>query len=136
VSSIVQCELAVATIVQLQVNAAKPAIEAGRVEYDGRALERCMQDYGARSCDMLRALTSFECDGLIVPQQSEGDECGISAECIEGYCDGSSNASNPVGHCVPTKEDGADCSANAECVSVFCNAGVCETLEAQALCGG
>ena len=136
VSSVVQCELAVATIVQLQVNAAKPAIEAGRVAYDGAALERCMLDYGSRTCDMLRTLTSFECDGLIVPQQAEGDACGISAECIDGYCDGSSTATNPVGHCVPTREDGADCSANAECVSAFCNAGVCETLEAQALCGG
>jgi hypothetical protein len=136
VSSVVQCQLAVATIVQLQVNAAKPAIAAGRVEYDGAALERCMQDYGGQTCDMLRGLTSFACDGLIVPQQGEGDECGISAECIEGYCDGSSSASNPVGHCVPIKENGADCSANAECVSAFCDAGVCETLEAQPLCGG
>jgi hypothetical protein len=135
VGSVVQCELAVATIVQLQVNAAKPAIEAGRVVYDGAALERCMQDYGSQTCDMLRGLTSFECEGLIVPQQGEGDACGISAECIQGYCDGSSNASNPVGHCVPTKENGADCSANAECASAFCNAGACETLDAQALCG-
>lgn len=136
VGSVVQCELAVATIVQLQVNAAKPAIEAGRVVYDGTALERCLADYGSRSCDMLRTLASFECEGLIAPQQALGDACGLSAECIDGYCDGSSNATNPVGQCVPLKENGADCSANAECVSVFCSGGLCDTLQAQALCGG
>lgn len=135
VSTVAQCQLAVATVVQLQVNAAKPAIEAGRVVYDGTALERCMTDYGSRTCNMLRALTSFECEGLIVPQQAEGDACGLSAECIDGYCDGGSNATNPVGHCAPLKELGADCGANAECSSGFCS-GTCEELEAEPLCGG
>jgi len=136
VGSVGQCELAVATIVQLQVNAAKPAIEAGRVAYDGTALERCMTDYGNRTCDMLRTLTSFQCDGLIVPQQADGDACGLSAECQGGYCDGSNSATSPVGHCVPTKDLGADCAANAECASTFCSSGVCDTAVSQALCGG
>jgi len=136
VGSVAECELAVGVIVQLQVNAAKPAIEAGRVEYDGTALDRCMTDYGSRTCDMLRTLTSFECEGLIVPQQAEGDACGLSAECKGGYCDGSNNAADPVGHCVPTKEDGADCAANAECVSGFCASGTCGTAVSEPLCGG
>jgi len=136
VDNVIGCEVAVAFLVQSQVNAAKPAIEAGRVDYDGTALDRCLGDYGDQSCDMLRTLTSFECKGLIVPKQGEGDECGISAECVDGYCDGSSNATNPVGHCVPLKDDGADCSANAECVSKFCNANLCAEATSQALCGG
>lgn len=136
VDNVIGCEVAVAFLVQAQVNAAKPAIEAGRVAYDGTALDRCLGDYGDQTCDELRTLTGFECEGLIVPRQSEDDECGISAECIDGYCDGSSNAMSPVGHCVPLKDEGAECSANAECVSRFCGAGVCETPSSQALCGG
>jgi hypothetical protein len=136
VDTVIGCEVAVAFLVQAQVNAAKPAIEAGRVVYEGTALDRCLGDYSDQSCDALRALTGFECEGLIVPQQGEGDDCGLSAECSDGYCDGSSNATNPVGHCVPLKDDGAECSANAECVSKFCSAGVCELPSPQALCGG
>jgi len=136
VDSVIGCEVAVAFLVQAEVNAAKPAIEAGRVEYDGTALDGCLGDYTGQSCDRLRTLTTFECEGLIVPQQKEGDACGISAECTDGYCDGSSNASSPVGRCVPLKDDGADCSANAECVSKFCSAGVCDAPSSRALCGG
>ncbi|HEX5099923.1 MAG TPA: hypothetical protein VFV94_10505 [Polyangiaceae bacterium] len=135
VDTVIGCEVAVAFLVQAQVNAAKPAIEAGRVEYDGTALDRCLGDYGDQTCDELRALTGFQCEGLIVPRQGEGDECGISAECIEGYCDGSSNAASPVGHCVPLKDDGAECAANPECVSQFCSAGRCEAPSSQPLCG-
>jgi len=135
VDNVIGCEVAVAFLVQAQVNAAKPAIEAGRVAYEGTALDRCLRDYSGQSCDDLRTLTGFECEGLIVPQQREGDECGISAECTEGYCDGSSNATSPVGHCVPLKDDGAECGANAECVSKFCSAGLCEEPSSQALCG-
>lgn len=136
VDNVIGCEVAVAFLVQAQVNAAKPAIDAGRVEYDGTALDRCLGDYTGQSCDELRALTGFECEGLIVPREGEGDPCGISAECSEGYCDGSSNAANPVGHCVPLKVDGVECGANAECVSKFCSAGLCAAPSSEALCGG
>lgn len=136
VDNVIGCEVAVAFLVQAQVNAAKPAIEAGRVAYDGTALDRCLGDYSDQTCDELRTLTGFQCEGLIVPRQGEGDECGISAECALGYCDGSSNATSPVGHCVPLEDDGAECSANAECASKFCSAGRCEAPSSQALCGG
>ncbi|HEV8549048.1 MAG TPA: hypothetical protein VGQ57_08470 [Polyangiaceae bacterium] len=132
-----QCQLAVAVVITLEVNAVKPAIAAGRVAYDGSALSRCLDDYGSRSCDLLRGIETFECEGLIVPQQAVGDDCGVTPECIDGYCAGSSNASNPVGKCAPTRENGADCASNAECQSAFCNTeGKCADPDASALCGG
>jgi hypothetical protein len=136
-SSKTQCELAVAVFITLQVNAVKPAIAAGRVGYDGGALSRCLDDYGSRSCDMLRSIETFQCDGLIVPKQAVGDACGVNAECIDGYCDGANDANSPAGKCAATKANDADCAANAECQTSFCNGdGKCADSDASALCGG
>ena len=71
---------------------------------------------------MLRSIDSFECPGLIVPKQAEGDACGVSAECIDGFCDGGSSAANPVGTCAAIKATGASCAANEECESQYCGA--------------
>jgi hypothetical protein len=132
-----QCEFSVALFVQLQVAQVKPAIAAGRVAYDGTALERCLNDYGARSCDMLRGIESFQCEGLIVPQQSPGDPCGVTPECIDGYCVGGGDAQNPDGECAPTKANGIDCAADVECQSGFCDtSGACAEPSSSALCGG
>jgi hypothetical protein len=132
-----QCEFSVALFVQLQVAQVKPAIAAGRVVYDGTALERCLTDYGARSCDMLRGIETFECEGLIVPQQSPGDPCGVSPECSDGYCVGGGDAQNPEGECAPTKARGIACAADVECQSGFCDtSGACAEPSSSALCGG
>jgi len=132
-----QCQLAVALFVQLQVSSVKPALAAGRVVYDGTALERCLTDYGARSCDTLRGIDSFECEGLIVPQQAVGEPCGVSPECIDGYCEGGGSAQTPNGECAPLKANGADCASNAECASTFCDtSGACAEPSSSALCGG
>lgn len=132
-----QCQLAVALFVQLQVSNVKPAIAAGRVVYDGTALDRCLTDYGDQSCDMLRGIESFECEGLIVPQQALGEPCGVSAECIDSYCEGGGSAQTPNGECTALKANGADCAENAECQSKLCDAnGACAEPSSSALCGG
>ncbi len=132
-----QCQFGVAVFLQLQVDAVKEAIADGRVEYDPTALTRCLDDYGERSCDALRRIESFECEGLLVPQQLEGEACGVSTECIDGYCAGGSDASAPVGKCVPIRQNGEGCSANAECASGSCGTeGVCEDAPVLVLCGG
>ena len=130
-----QCQLAVAVFVQLQVASVKPAIEAGRVVYDGTALDRCLTDYGDQSCSMLRGIESFECEGLMVPQQAVGDPCGVSSECIDGYCEGGGSAQTPNGECVALKANGSDCAENAECQSNFCDT-TCAEPSSSALCGG
>lgn len=128
------CELAVAAYLGLLLNAATPALDAGRLVYDGTALSKCLDDYGNESCDMLRGLDSFDCPGLLVPQVAVGGACGISAECSDGYCDGSNDANDPVGDCVPKKQNGADCTDNAECVSGTCNGGSCDDTPQVSLC--
>ena len=130
------CEFAVAAYLGLLLNAVTDSLTAGRLAYDGTALATCIDDYGTRSCNMLRGLDNFDCPGLLVPEVAEGDACGLSVECVDGYCDGSNDAANPVGQCVPKKQNGADCSDSAECVGGTCENLQCADTVTMALCGG
>jgi hypothetical protein len=131
------CEFAVAVVIGLRVTTVKPAIDAGRVSYDGAALSRCLDDYGAQSCGMLRSIESFQCDGLLVPEQAAGERCGVSDECSAGYCDGGTSADTPDGTCAPLKANGDPCAADAECAGGSCDTdGTCTDAPALALCGG
>ncbi|HTQ06117.1 MAG TPA: hypothetical protein VMI54_19780 [Polyangiaceae bacterium] len=128
------CELAVAAYLGLLLDKATPSIDAGRLVYDGTALSKCLDDYGGESCDMLRGLDDFDCPGLLVPEVAQGDACGLSAECIDGYCDGSDDPNNPVGECVPKKQNGADCADSAECVGGTCDVNTCTDTAQASLC--
>lgn len=132
------CQLGVAVYLAVIAEASKESIAAGRIDYDGVALAGCLERYGGEECALLRGLSLDICPEVFAPQVELGGACGISAECIDGYCDGSNDGANPVGQCAAKKQVGAGCAANDECESGLCEAlgeGCVATVE-EPLCGG
>lgn len=132
------CQIGVAVYLAVIVEASKESIAAGRIHYDGVALEACLDRYRNDACGVLETLDLSVCPDVFMPQIELGEACGISAECIDGYCEGASDATNPVGECAEKKPDGATCAANDECQSGLCEAlgDGCVPVSKAPVCGG
>lgn len=132
------CQIGVSLYLAVIVEASTESIEAGRIRYDGVALEACLDRYRNEACGVVEKLDLSICPDVFAPQIALGEACGISAECIEGYCEGSNDAANPVGECAPKKQDGTACAANDECQSGLCEAlgDGCVPVSTAPICGG
>jgi hypothetical protein len=130
------CQSVVAAYVALQLQAASPAFDAGRLGYDGTALQSMIDDLGSRACDMLPALEELELTDVLVPMVDETGACGLDYECIAGYCDGGGDARNPHGTCTIKLGDGSECTASAQCATGYCDGKSCGEPAATPLCTG
>jgi hypothetical protein len=132
------CQLAVAVYLTLVVQASEESIAAGRIRYDGVALSDCLTRYGSEDCALLRTLDLSLCPDVFAPAVELGGACGISSDCIGGYCEGANDGAVPIGECVAKKPAGAACTAAAECASGLCDPGSSGCLDAasEPLCGG
>lgn len=132
------CQISVAVYLAVIVEASNESLAAGRIRYDGVALADCLEDYANEPCGVHEALDLGICPGVFAPQVELGGRCGISGDCIGGYCEGANDAANPVGTCAERKLDGAVCAANAECASGLCEAlgDGCVPVSTAPICGG
>ncbi len=132
-----ECTLTLAAFLTLAVGPMQASVDAGRAEYDGVALDACLDAYTATSCADARNGTADPgagCMQFLIPKVDLGGECTQSYECIGGWCDEASGSL-----CSPKKADGSDCTDDAECQSDYCDpldgCGV-EPASTDNLCGG
>jgi hypothetical protein len=132
-----QCRLAVATLLQLYAVDIQESLDAGRAEYDGEAVAGCIAAQEGRSCDDLPSFGEIGCAGAVVPLVEMGETCGAHHECIDGYCDGATQASTPTGTCAAPKPEGEACTIPEECEGGACNTDTgCTTSDEAPICGG
>jgi hypothetical protein len=99
------------------------AVAAGRASYDGPALVRCLAALESAACSEARTweplLAGTRC-GFITGALSAGDDCRASYECVDGFCQGASQARD--GRCVsPRLADGQPCDRGEDCMSGTCH---------------
>lgn len=94
------------------------AVEQGRVEYHGDAIEACAEEIRGRSCAALseREACPEGLDGTV----AIGDDCSLSAECKgNAYCNFDSSC---PGTCRALESAGAACQDDDQCTSgLFCS---------------
>ncbi len=114
-----ECSITLAAFLSLIVAPIQSSVTAGRAEYDGVALQECLDMYTATSCADARNGTADPASGcgqFLVPKVELGGDCAQSFDCIDGWCD---EASGNL--CAPKKEDGSECVDDAECQSGYCD---------------
>ncbi len=131
-----QCRLAVATFLALYAADIEASVAAGRADYDGEALAGCVAEQEQRACDMLPGLGDIGCAGAVIPLVPLGETCGAHDECIDGYCDGATQATSPTGTCAAKKADGEMCGAAEECEGGACTSTGCGVATNTPICGG
>jgi hypothetical protein len=140
-----QCRLAIGALLGLYAVEIQASIDAGRARYDGEGLADCIESPAELGCDMLpgRAnpgilsfLDAIGCPGVMSPLVEMGETCGAHHECLDGYCDGATQAWSPTGTCAATKANGEDCTLAEECEGGACSpTDGCEPVDDTPICG-
>jgi hypothetical protein len=135
-----ECALTMAAFLSLAVGPIQTSIDAGRVQYDGDALAQCLSRYRALTCADLMAGGADTADSLagcerfLVPRVPLAGACTQDFECIEGYCDDTTET------CAALLGPNAECSDDEECVSEYCDLSTSTCQEAPVqpseFCGG
>lgn len=108
-------------------------VEAGKINYDGVALRRCLQklvsvpcvddEEGSQGWELFFQVDE-DCRAAFRGLVAVGDECETSMDCASGWC-----RDECPGHCAATGEVGSACSEAAPCAPhLGCVAGVCGPL--------
>jgi hypothetical protein len=95
----------------------KASIAAGRIEYDGAAVQACIDAAANLSCSaysMLSGHESVACEKpFIIPKVADGGGCTQDYECISNNCEGATvdpNGPDTDGMCKPLPTEGQDCT--------------------------
>jgi hypothetical protein len=124
------------------------AIDADKVSYDEDAAQRCIDAYGALSCDetLLPDDALAECDDVLTGRLHKGEVCAFDAECVSDHCTSSScsdaccsgTCADPIVYpgigdpCTSLCEDGAYCGADSTCHALLPVGASCDMVS---LCG-
>jgi hypothetical protein len=122
---------------------AQAAVDMGKVVFDGETAQKCLDEFGAQTCDTTdesgRAFPA-SCDHIIQGTVDAGGACAFSEECKSGMCDvPACSMACCQGTCVgdappPPGGPGAMCSTSGDCTDdSFCdfslNVPVCTALK-------
>jgi hypothetical protein len=131
------------------------ALDADKVAYDEDAAQRCIDAYGALSCDetLLADNALAACDDVLTGQLATGQPCGFDAECTSDHCSKptctmaccTGACADPIGYpaigdpCTSLCEDGAFCGADAICHALLPAGAACDPTslcDAKLYCAG
>jgi hypothetical protein len=95
-------------------NELEQAVDDGRVTYDGKSAEHCMDAIATVECTDVNVRPVEACEDMLKGSVAAGGECDIDEECAEGICD--TNMMCP-GECAPLRPAGEECQEDGECAS-------------------
>jgi hypothetical protein len=136
IASVVACEAVLVTPPPPSYAAAR---DAGHLDYDGEAAQRCADALAALPCDQTsRAARSVAaaCRDRFRGKIADGAACAFDEECASARCDQGACPEGVccAGTCGPTRSGGAPgdaCDRSSECGDGFCDADhTCHTLVA------
>jgi len=108
------CEANAETGITDELPRIKSAIEAGKVRYDGKKFQACIDAIKARGC--VDAPEPAECTAALDGTVDLGGDCTMNIECKgpETYC--KSSAACP-GKCTATEPAGTTCQRDSQCAA-------------------
>lgn len=123
-----ECRSSLAFFLQLFGPGLQDSVAKGRIAYHPDRASACLATLKATSCEQLRKTsvgfdTTAECRAALEPRVAIGGQCGGSADCVKGWCEGAVNGN--LGKCMALKADGQACEDDDECTNGGCNAEVC-----------
>ncbi|MDX2023881.1 MAG: hypothetical protein SF187_26820 [Deltaproteobacteria bacterium] len=107
----------------------KASVTAGRVNYDGKKLAKCIEDLKAAACDAKAAdIDSVRASCIyITGTVANGSECTIGADCKEGFCGTPAGATKM--QCAAKLEIDATCKDSGQCKSENCKKATTSDVE-------
>lgn len=91
-------------------------VDAGKIRYEGKKMQACLDAIHARTCDALSERPIPECKAALDGTVAQGGECDLSAECAGATFCRSENGTCPA-HCAALLVAGEDCQEDDHCAS-------------------